>query len=815
MRRSGAFRLVPVAAASWTAAGVAILAPAASPWIALSLWALVGWGSLAVLRAGIRRATPAGTSGHGPAGDGAGAGSTRTGDAGGWTRLRMPRHALRRALVVAVLAAAASAAAASHVAWAQPARAGVADLALGGGRAVDVRAEVSGKIERRADGTLSFDARASRLTTGDDTLAAGVEITVRVSPEDVEGAARLDVGAFVDARGTARPGRAGERTVVVVWASRGVEILRGAEGAAAVAADLRRGLLRAVDGLPGDGAGLVPGLAVGDTSIVSPTLDAAMKEASLSHLTAVSGANCALVVGIAFGLAAALGASRGLRVTSGLTVLTGFVVLVTPEPSVVRAAAMAAIAMVAVLLGRAGAGIALLSSAVTLLLILDPWLAGSLGFALSVAATGSLLLCARPFAAGLARAVPRPLALALAVPLAAQLACGPLLILIEPTVPVYGVLANLLAGPAAPAATVLGLASCLSAPLPWLQSGLAGLAWVPASWIAATATTASNLPGDALPWLEGWQGAVALAVLGAAIGVVIVMGRGGSRAQRVLRATSVTLVAVVAGAAIGAGALTSIGGRWTLPADWSVLACDVGQGDAVLLRSAGAVALVDTGPAPEPLAACLSRAGIERIDLLVLTHFDLDHVGGLAAVRGRVGTVLHGPTDADGKTAVAALSAEGARATEASAGLTGSLGDARWRVLWPKPASRAFPAGNDASVVLDVRGGGIPPILLLGDLSASPQRVLEASGSLAPPYAIVKVAHHGSADQDAALYAIARPAVALVTVGVDNDYEHPRDETLAILADVGARVARTDRDGAVALWSQNGDAVSVWHDRGG
>ena len=57
----------------------------------------------------------------------------------------------------------------------------------------------------------------------------------------------------------------------------------------------------------------------------------------------------------------------------------------------------------------------------------------------------------------------------------------------------------------------------------------------------------------------------------------------------------------------------------------------------------GAVLLVDTGPAPEPLAACLDRAGIARIDLLVLTHFDLDHIGGVSAVYGRVGTVLHGP----------------------------------------------------------------------------------------------------------------------------------------------------------------------------
>jgi len=362
---------------------------------------------------------------------------------------------------------------------------------------------------------------------------------------------------------------------------------------------------------------------------------------------------------------------------------------------------------------------------------------------------------------------------------------------------------------------VLGLAACLAAPFPWLQSGLAALAWVPASWIAATATTVAGLPGDALPWLEGWPGAAALTILGLAIGLVIVLrSDGGPPARRLAHAVSVLLVAVVAGAALGAGALTSVAGRWTLPADWSVLACDVGQGDAVLLRSAGTVALIDTGPTPEPLAACLARAGIDHIDLLVLTHYDLDHIGGLDAVRGRVGTVLHGPGDAEAVRRIAALTAQGARATEASAGLSGSLGAARWRVLWPKPGSRAFPAGNDASVVVDVRGGGIPPTLLLGDLSASPQRVLAASGALAPPYAIVKVAHHGSADQDADLYVAVQPAVALVTVGIGNDYGHPRAETLAILDDVGARIARTDEDGAIALWS-SGNTVAMWRERGG
>jgi len=116
--------------------------------------------------------------------------------------------------------------------------------------------------------------------------------------------------------------------------------------------------------------------------------------------------------------------------------------------------------------------------------------------------------------------------------------------------------------------------------------------------------------------------------------------------------------------------------------------------------------------------------------------------------------------------------------------------------------------------VLDVRDGGMPPTLLLGDLSASPQRALAASALLAPPYAVVKVAHHGSADQDAGLYAAADPAIALVTVGAGNDYGQPRSETLALVSDLGARIARTDTEGLLVLSPRDGGVV-VWRERVG
>ncbi|WP_344067098.1 ComEC/Rec2 family competence protein [Microbacterium pumilum] len=774
-------RLAPVAAAAWATGLCAVLVPDAAPGLALGLWAVVGV-VLIVAATSIRRGRPP--------------------------------FARGRIIAVVVFAVAASAAVASHVALAQPARVAVAELAISGGRAIAVEATVTGKVERRAGGAVAFDAIATRIRIGGAERALETAIVVQVDPSEVDDRRGLDVGAVIEARGSARESMTGDRAVLNMMASRGVTVVHAPTGALAVAAGLRQGLVAAVDGLPGPGAGLVPGLAVGDTSAVDLHLDAQMKESSLSHLTAVSGANCALVVGLAFLAAAALGARRSIRVVSGLAALAGFVLLVTPEPSVLRAATMAAVAMVSVLLGRPGAGMAILSLAVTILVVADPWLAASLGFALSSAATASLLLFVRPLAGGLSRRLPRALALALAVPLAAQLACGPLLVLISPVVPIFGVLANLLAAPAAPIATLVGLAACVAAPMPALQSGLAALAWVPASWIAATAATVTAIPGDLLPWIDGWPGAAVLAAVGVALGVLIAVRAGGSRRARSARAAAMLLLATVMGVAGGGVALSTIAGRWTLPADWSVLACDVGQGDAVLLRSAGAIMLIDTGPDPEPLAACLDRAGIARVDLLVLTHFDLDHVGGVSGVQGRVGTVLHGPQYGPAGHLLAELAAGGARLVDAEAGMQGALGEARWTVIWPMAPSRAFPYGNDASVVLDVRGGGIPGALFLGDLSASPQGAIAASGALNPPYVIVKVAHHGSADQAVALYHAAAPAIGLITVGAGNDYGHPRAETLAILQEVGARIFRTDADGVVAI-SSVGGGVEVWRERGG
>lgn len=768
--------LVPAAVTVWAAAAVCVLLPDASPTVATGLWA----GALAALGCAVRAIRARGV------------------------------------LVLGAIALAAGAAVASHVAVLAPGRDAAAELG-GGGRSVDVHAVVASKVASAASGSLWFDADAASVVVGEDRAGAHVPVRVVVAPDDVDDRDRLDLGSRVLVRGTTQQADAGERAVLVVFASRGVEVVAPPDGVLGVAADLRRGFVQLAATLPGAGGALLPGLAVGDTSAVDADLDLAMKTSSLSHLTAVSGANCAIIVGLCFGAAGLCGASRAVRVVVALSGLAGFVVLVTPEPSVVRAAAMAAIAMLGVLLGRATAGLSVLCLAIVVLLVADPWLALSLGFALSAAATGALLVLAPPLARALTRWMPRALALILAVPAAAQLACGPLLVLVNPVVPLYGVPANLVAGVAAPAATVLGLAACLAAPaVPIVAGGIVWLAWLPSAWIAATAETAAALPGASLPWLEGGWGVAALAACGACVVALVVTDVRPRGSVGAVRAVAAGALAVALGTVGGVAALTGPVATLTLPAGWTIAACDVGQGDAVLVRSAGRVALIDTGPEPDPLDGCLTRLGVGRIYVLVLTHFDLDHIGGADAVVGRVDIVLHGPPGSPQDVALLdRLRDGGARVTAARTGMTGMLGEARWRVLWPVDGSRAFAAGNDASVVLDVRGGGMPASVFLGDLSASAQAALLASGRLDPPYAVAKVAHHGSADQHPGMYRALGAAVAVIPVGADNDYGHPRAEILQVLASSGMAIARTDEDGLVVIAPGDDDALLVWRERAG
>ncbi|SCG78334.1 ComEC/Rec2-related protein [Micromonospora humi] len=486
--------------------------------------------------------------------------------------------------------------------------------------------------------------------------------------------------------------------------------------------------------------------------------------------------------------------------------LVGFVILVRPSPSVVRAAAMGAIGLAALAAGRSRAALPALAAAVAGLVLLDPDLAGDPGFALSVCATGGLLLLAPGWRDALRRrGVPPGLAEALAVPAAAQLACGPVIAGLSATVSLVAVPANLLVVPAVAPATVLGVLAAVLSPV-W-PAGAEFLAWLaswPARWLVAVASHGAALPAGNVPWVGGVAGALLLAAVSGALLLA-------ARRRRARRLVAVVVVAVV----LGAVPIRLLASGWP-PRGWVVVACAVGQGDAVVLPvAAGRAVVVDAGPEPSGVDGCLRRLRVREVSLLVVSHFHADHVGGVAGVfRGRrVGAVV-GPPWSEPPYGVAqvreAARRGGARLDPVPAGWRWRAGVVELAAIgppYPLRGSRSDP--NNNSLVLTATVAGVR-ILLAGDAETEEQRALVET---VPPAAVradvLKVAHHGSAYQDPEFLAAVRPAVALVCVGVDNDYGHPNPGLMDRLTRGGARVMRTDTDGDVAAIRAGGGLAVV------
>jgi competence protein ComEC len=312
------------------------------------------------------------------------------------------------------------------------------------------------------------------------------------------------------------------------------ELVAPPSSVGAAVARLRAGLRDATDALPSDARGLVPGAAIGDTSRLPADLESAMRVAGLSHLVAVSGQHVAVVVLATLWLASVLRAPRWLRAVLALMAAVGFAVLVGAGPSVLRAVATGAVVAVGLGLGRRARPLPALAAVVIGLLVVDPWATGALGFQLSVVATAAIVLLATPAAVALGgdRWLARRLLPVLTVPLAAQSAVGPVLVLADPAVSWWAVPANVAVAPAVVPATLAGLVATVLAPvLPGVAVLVGRVAAVPTGWIAVVARTTAALPGASTPWTPGPAGAVGLAALVAAAWLagraVLAQARGG------------------------------------------------------------------------------------------------------------------------------------------------------------------------------------------------------------------------------------------------------------------------------------------------
>ncbi len=566
-------------------------------------------------------------------------------------------------------------------------------------------------------------------------------------------------------------------------------VLRGPPSALTGADVVRAAVREAAAGGPEQASALVPALVTGDDAALSEDLVDDFRTAGLTHLTAVSGTNLTLV------LAFLLLVARWLRVRGrglplvGLLGVVGFVLLARPEPSVVRAAAMGTVALLGLGAGGRATGVRALGVAVLLLLVADPWLAVSVGFTLSVLATAGILFVAPAFRDALGRWLPRPVAEAVAVPLAAQLACTPVVAALSGQVSLVAVAANLLAAPAVGPATVLGL-----------LGGLVGLVVAPvgaalgrvATWcaqlIVVVAGRAADLPAAAVDWPTS-ASALALLSAGTLLGTVL--------APRLLRRPGATTAVAVLLVVVVVRPVPVLG--WP-PPGWVMVMCDVGQGDALVLAAGPAEAVVvDTGPDPTLVDRCLGRLGVTRVPAVVLTHFHADHVDGLPGVLGgrAVGEVEVSPLrqpEYGADQVQTWASAAGVPVRVPALGEDARVGDLRWQVLAPQRILSDSP--NDASLVLLVETAGIR-LLLSGDVEPPSQAALLRLDLGAVD--VLKVPHHGSRYQDPRLLTGLGARVALVSVGEDNDYGHPDPGTLDLLLHAGATVRRTDEDGDLAV----------------
>jgi competence protein ComEC len=218
------------------------------------------------------------------------------------------------------------------------------------------------------------------------------------------------------------------------------------------------------------------------------------------------------------GLAGLLRSGRRSRAAALVASGAALFWLVGGEPSVVRAAAMGTIGVGGLLVGRPSRAPAALATAVVVLLAADPWLAVELGFVLSVLATAAIVLLARAWVQRWSPALGQEAAAGLAVPLAAQLACAPVLLVAGPGVGPYAVLANVAVAPAVAPATVLGVLAAALAPVaPAAALPLAHVAGAACWWIAAVAHAVAGAPGAQVTWAAGPVGIAALAAVGASM----------------------------------------------------------------------------------------------------------------------------------------------------------------------------------------------------------------------------------------------------------------------------------------------------------
>ncbi len=569
--------------------------------------------------------------------------------------------------------------------------------------------------------------------------------------------------------------------------------------------------------LYGERAGVVEALVLARKEALEQELRDSFARAGVAHLLAISGFHVGVVAGLLLALGRLAGLGPGRRPLLAAAGVWLYVAGIGFPDAALRAATILTLLGLGRVRRRPVQPLGALSTAFLALLLIDPGALLRVGFQLSFAGSAGLALWTGGIQGAVRRSwrrIPPGLASAVAAGTAATLATLPLVAWHFGRVSLVGIPATLLAGPVVGVA-IPGIAATLALEpvAPGAAAFLAGgVDLLLAALVRSVEWTA------ALPVASAWtpRSRVVLGVAGAAGVLLWLRARGspGGRARRTV------LAAAVLSGLLLAPVVVAVEGRGTV----EIVAIDVGQGDALALRSpAGRWVLVDAGPRSPSFDAgarrvvpYLRRRGVDRLEALILTHGDLDHIGGASAVleRVEVGGVLD-PGLALGRRpyqeTLTAARDRGVGWWAAASRRMLELDGMELRVLYPwsddVPDGEPAPDPNDFSVVVLLRFGRFGA-LLTGDAPAAVEEAVLRR--IDGPVQLLKVGHHGSSTSTSrTVVESLRPEVAVVPVGWRNRYGHPHPDVLRRLDGAGVRIYRTDLDGTVSIRARSDGSWTV------
>lgn len=558
-------------------------------------------------------------------------------------------------------------------------------------------------------------------------------------------------------------------------------------------ADLRANILDTISRcIPGENGSFARALLLGDKTEISYEMNTDFKVSGISHIVAVSGLHMSILFGL---VAFVTWKRRWLLAVFGIPTILLFMMLAGFTPSVTRAGIMMILMILSLVFRREYDPPTALAFAAVSMLAVNPLVAASVGFQLSVGSVAGIFLFMGKISGWILQWIPKSekkwlkllrtwFAVSISVSVSAQVITTPLVAVYFQTVSLVSILTNL---------AVLWVINfifygvmlvCLVGVF-WSRAGivLGRLISVPIWYVRMTAKLLAKLPLAAV-YTQSVYIVIWLCFVYALILLLVL-----SREKRPILSLGLAGAAVAVALSLG----------WLEPRvhDQSVTVLDVGQGQSVILQHADKTFLVDCGgdfddAAADMAAQTLLSMGISRIDGLILTHYDRDHSGGVPGLLYRIrADKVYLPAGEGAQDILAASDAQAVWVTEQMQLCTRGLNI----TLFPAQYAQS---DNESSIAVLFQTEKCDT-LLTGDMSALYEKILIRENEI-PDLEILIAGHHGSKNATSAeLLAKTAPDVVVISVGENNRYGHPAQETMERLNRAGCVVYRTDESGTIVL----------------